>query len=345
VTIEIRPVRGPVTDEELGWIAGLYGAVDSKYSSTDFVRHQVVDNPFGWSAHVFVLDDGRAVGHCCAVPFSARRGGTTLVAGKIEAVVVAAEYRGRRADGRNLATEMLSRLYPFGIECGMDGLFGFAPPHVARVHVRAGCHEVPADAPAYTLLTHAAAYARSEVSARRRATVELLGAAQAITSRVPRLVAGPSGFRVETPAPTDAELAAANVDTAAWTVSGADAWEWFAGSGTLEVLELPGQSGSRALVRIPQTGASPAQIVAWRPRSRGLRPALRLLDAAARLARERGAPTLRFQPWPGDGGNGSLARACALAGLVRRPEAPLVVYSPDAGFDRLRVTPFLYVTF
>jgi hypothetical protein len=345
VTIEIQPLRGPLTDEALGWIAGLYGEVDAKYSSTAFVRHQVVDNPFGWSAHVFVLDDGRAVGHCCAVPFAARRGDETLVAGKIEAVVVAAEYRGRRPDGRNLATEMLSRLYAFGIECGMNGLFGFAPPHVARVHVRAGCHEVSADAPAYTLLTSPSKYAGHEPSARRRTAVGLLAAAQGIASRGSRIFAGANGFRLDEPVAADAELAAASIDSDAWTVSGADAWDWFVGSGTLEVIELPGPNGFRALVRIPKTGASPAQIVAWSARRRGLRPALRLLDAAARLARERGAPTLRFQPWAGAGGDGSLARACALAGLVRRPEGPLVVYSNDPGFDRLRVTPFLYVTF
>ena len=345
MTIEIRPVRGPVTEEALDWIAGLYGPVDAKYGSKDFVRHQVVDNPFGWSAHVFVLDDGHAVGHCCAVPFSARRGDATLVAGKIEAVVVSAEHRGRRPDGRNLATEMLSRLYAFGIECGMNGLFGFAPPHVARVHVRAGCHEVAADAPAYTLLTNPSTYAGHETSARRRTAIGLLAAAQGIAARGSRIFAGENGFRLDEPAAADAELAAASIDGDAWTVSGADAWDWFVGSGTLEVIELLGPNGCRALVRIPNTGASPGQIVAWSPRRRGLRPALRLLDAAGRLARERGAPTLRFQPWAGAGGDGSLARACALAGLVRRPEAPLVVYSNDPGFDRLRITPFLYVTF
>jgi len=349
MSLEIDAVRGPLDDERLGWIASVYGVVDSKYASLDFLRHQFVDNPFGWSAHIFVLDDGRAVGHCSGVPFRARRGEETVVAGKIEAVVVDADHRGRRPDGRNLAREMLSMLYPFGLECGMDGLFGFAPPHVARVHVRAGCHEVPAHAPAHTLLTHPSVYLRDEQSPRRRAAIRLLTAGQSAAAAagavVSRVVSRPGPHRLERPSAADAELAIANAASDAWTVSGADAWEWYVDSGTLEALEIPGKDGCRALVRIPTSGSSPAQIVAWRPRRPGVLAGLLLLETAAGIARERGAPTLRFQPWAGAGGNGGLARACALLGFVRRPEAALVVYSRDRRFDELRVTPFFYVTF
>jgi hypothetical protein len=349
LTIEIEAMRGPLDDERLGWIADVYGVVDAKYASLEFLRHQFVDNPFGWSAHVFVLDDGRAVGHCSGIPFRARRGEEAVVAGKIEAVVVDADHRGRRPDGRNLATEMLSTLYPFGLECGMDGLFGFAPPHVARVHVRAGCHDVPANSPAHTLLTHPSAYLCGERSAKRRAAVRLLAAGQTAAATtgavVSRVLSRRGPHRLERPTAADAELAAAIPAPDAWTVSGADAWDWYVGSGTLEALEIPGRDGSRALVRIPTSGSSPGQIVAWRPRRPGLLPALALLDTAGRIARERGTPTLRFQPWNGAGGDGSLTRACTVLGFASRPEAPLVVYSRDPRFDELRVTPFFYVTF
>jgi hypothetical protein len=349
MSVEIEAVRGPLDDERLGWIANVYGVVDAKYASLDFLHHQFVDNPFGWSAHVFVLDDGRAVGHCSGIPFRARRGAATVVAGKIEAVVVDTDHRGRRPDGRNLATEMLSMLYPFGVECGMDGLFGFAPPHVARVHVRAGCHEVAAQAPAHTLLTHPSVYLRDEPSPKRRAAVRLLAAGQAVAATagavVSRVLSQPGPHRFERPSAADAELATASAIPDAWTVSGADAWDWYVDSGMLEALEIPGPNGCRALVRIPTSGSSPAQIVAWRPRRPGVLPGLLLLETAARIARERGAPTLRFQPWAGAGGNGDLAKACSLLGFVRRPEAALVVYSPDRRFDELRVTPFFYVTF
>ena len=327
----------------LGWIADLYGAVDAKYSSKAFVRHQFVDNPFGWSAHVFVLDDGRAVGHCGVDPVLARVAVTRrFVAGKIEAVVVDAEYRGRRPTTAATSRPRCSRAStPSGSSTGWTG----SSASRRRTSHASTCAPAATRCRRTRLRTRSSrrpsTYAGHEPSARRRTAVGLLAAAQGIASRGSRIFAGANGFRLEEPVAADAQLAAASIDSDAWTVSGADAWDWFVGSGTLEVIELPGPNGFRALVRIPKTGASPAQIVAWSARRRGLRPALRLLDAAARLARERGAPTLRFQPWAGAGGNGSLARACALAGLVRRPEAPLVVYSNDPGFDRLRVTPFL----
>ena len=345
MSIEIQPTRGPLDEQRLRWIADLYGEVDPKYASLEFVRHQFVRNPFGWSAHVFVLDEGRAVGHCSAVPFRARRGARELVAGKIEAVVVDAAHRGRRPDGRSLATEMLAALYPFGLDNGMDVLFGLAPPHVARVHVRAGCHEVPPNAPAYTLVADTAAFARDEPSRQRRIAGRMLAAAQSTMMAAARAVTRARDPMLEQPTAADAELVAARIDVDRWTISGSDAWEWFAGSGTLEALEIPGPSGCRALVRVAEPGTAPAQIVAWRPRRSGLGPALALLGASAKLARERGAPTLRFQPWAATSGDGVLARACALAGLVRRPEASLVLYSRDPAMDALRLTPFFYVTF
>lgn len=345
MSIDIQAVRGPLDQERLGWINELYGVVDAKYASFEFVRHQFVRNPFGWTAHIFVLDEGRAVGHCCAVPFRARRGDELLVAGKIEAVVVDSEHRGRRPDGRNLATEMLSALYPFGIENGMDVLFGLAPPHVARVHVRAGCHEVPPHAPAYTIVVDADAFMTNEPSRKRRVAGRALALAHATTTAAARTVTHGSALGLGQPCPADAELATAQADGGHWTISGSDAWDWFVGSGTLEALELAGPDGCRALVRFAKPGTSPAQIVAWRARRPGIAPALRLLGAAAKLARERGAPTLRFQPWAGIGGDGALARACSLLGFVRRPEAALVLYSRDPGLDALRLTPFFYVTF
>jgi hypothetical protein len=349
VSIEIHPARGPLDDEQLGWITSLYGVVDPKYASLEFVRHQFVANPFGWTAHIFVLDDGRAVGHCCAVPFRARRGDESLIAGKIEAVVIDPDHRGRRPDGRILATEMLAALYPFGLANGMDILFGLAPPHVARVHVRAGCHEVPPDAPAYTIVADASALAVHEQSWKRRTAVHLLATAQGVTAAsaysFARLATRSGATTLGKPTAADAELAAVEADNDRWTISGADAWDWFAGSGTLEALEIPGASGCRALVRFAKPGTSPAQIVAWRPHRPGLVPALLLLGTTARLARQRGAPTLRFQPWAGAGGDGVLARACSLLGFVRRSEAALVVYSHDPSLDALRLTPFFYVTF
>jgi hypothetical protein len=338
VTVELLSLSGPLTEEYVGWIVDLYGPVDAKYGSHSYVRRQFVENPFGWSVNVFAVANERPVGHCGVIPFRARRGTDTFVAGKLEALTVDAAHRGRRAeDGGSVATDILGRLYPFGVENGMDVLFGLAPPPVARIHVRAGCHLVPTDAPAFTSIVDSVTFGHG-VAARGLGWAQraLLGGASA---------ALPTERRIEDPSVDDAGLAAAPDDSVAWTVSGADSWEWFAGSGVLRALDLPGRTGSRALIRLDESQPATVQIVAWRPRRTGLAPAFRLLATAAALARDHHAPTLRFQPWRGDGDERTLARACRLAGFVGRPEADLLVYPDGSAHDAVRLTPFFYVTF
>jgi hypothetical protein len=345
VTVELLSLCGPLTEEHIAWIVDLYGPVDAKYRSHAYVRHQFVENPFGWSVNVFAVANGSAVGHCGVIPFRARRGPETFVAGKLEALAVDAAHRGRREeDGGSVATDILTRLYPFGVENGMEVVFGLAPPPVARIHVRAGCHLVPADAPAFTSIVDSATFGHGERSTRRRVAARGLGWIQrALLAAASAPL--PTSTRIEQPSEDDNDLAVAPDDDRVWTVSGADSWDWFAGSGVLRALELPGRAGSRALVRLDETQPATVQIVAWRPRASGLAPAFRLLAAAAALGREHRAPTLRFQPWRGGTNEAPLARACVLTGFVRRPEAQLLVYPEGALADAVRLTPFFYVTF
>src|SRR5689334_523725 len=106
---------GPLDDERLEWLTRIYGPVDAKYRSLEYVRRQFVDNPFGWSAHVFAVAGGEPVGHCGVVPFKARLGGQPVTVGKLEALAVAPEHRGRRGDGGSLATDILRMLYPYAV--------------------------------------------------------------------------------------------------------------------------------------------------------------------------------------------------------------------------------------
>jgi GNAT superfamily N-acetyltransferase len=322
VSVELVELSGRLADGHVGWIVSVYGPVDAKYRSSEYVRHQFVDNPYGRSVNVFALDGGRPVGHCGVVPFRARRGGEIFAAGKLEALAVDPAYR-----GRSVATDILSRLYPLAVESGLRPLFGLAPPAVARIHVRAGCHLVPTNAPAYTCVTDPSSLGGSRGTAARA-----LAAAQRAMLPFPP----PSGL--EPPKSTAAAFDAG----ASWTVLGADAWQWFAGSGVLRTLAV---RGSEALVRLDDSQPSTVQIVDWRPRERSLSAARELLRAAAALARARRAPTLRFQPWRGDEDERTLARACRLAGFVRRAEADLLVYPSSADVDDFRLTPFFYVTF
>ncbi len=351
--IEIRTLKGPLADEHLGWLTKLYGPVDAKYASLDFVRYQFNDNPFGWSAHAFAVDGDMPVAHSAAVPFRARRGDDDLVAGKIEAVVVAPEYRGQRlASGESIAIGTLQAMYAFAHECGIPVLFGLAPPRVTAIHVRAGCRRVEVTAPTYVLFTRPRLAAR-EWSLPRRVAASVVGAAQnALVAGVSTFVriAMPSSARAVVGAPhaEDADLAKAPNTPDTWTISGADAWDWYRGNGLLRHVELDGHGrrSVRALVLAPEYGA--VQVVAWRPGERNSFAAAILLIAAMwQLARARGAPTLRFQGWDGDGGNGSLTHACRMLGFTRRSTAELVVHAEDEDLAELpiRLTPFFYVTF
>jgi hypothetical protein len=345
MTVDLLRHVGPLSDEQVAWINEIYGPVDAKYHSPAYVRHQFVDNPFRRSVNVFAVADGRVVGHCGVIPFHARRNGETFVAGKLEALAVDSGHRGRRAeDGGSLATDILSCLYPFAVENGIEAVFGLAPPPVARIHTRAGCHQVPTNAPAYTCIADATTFGAKETSLKRRVGARGLGWMQRALVETAGLT-GRTESQLERPRDEDAGLASSIGNRGGWTVSGADAWEWFASSSILHGLQLPGRGGSRALLRLDDSQAATVQIVSWRPQRAGLSSAFRLLAAVTKLARAHHAPTVRFQPWRGGAHEAILARACRLAGFVQRPEADLLLYPDGPSVDDVRLTPFFYVTF
>lgn len=351
--IELTTIKGPLSDEQLGWITELYGPVDAKYASLDFVRYQFNGNPYGWSAHAFAIDDGTPVAHSAAVPFRARRDGAELIAGKIEAVVVGESHRGRRLpSGQSIAVATLKAMYAFAHECGVPVLFGLAPPRVAAVHARAGCRRLEADAPTYVLFAHPLQASRDwplhrRIAASAFGTVQNVVAAAAFGGA--RVAARTSGrARIEAPHAEDAGLArvAATAGGGAWTVAGEDAWAWYTGNGLLRRLELGGERGYEALVLLPEHGT--LQIVAWRPRRAGsLTAAILLLGEARRLARRRDAPTLRFHSWSDSPTDALLVSACRRLGLARRQTMELVLHADDTALldAGVRLTPFFYITF
>ena len=129
-----------------------------------------------------------------------------------------------------------------------------------------------------------------------------------------------------------------------WAVVAEGAWDWYASSPYVRILESG--DGSRALVQLPGWPREPFRVAAWDSPSPGLRPAVVLLDAAARLAREHGAATLRLQiarPDP------SLRRAARALGFVERSDlTTLWVRSADPTLARagaVEPTASLYLGF
>jgi hypothetical protein len=174
-----------------------------------------------------------------------------------------------------------------------------------------------------------------------------VGTVLAVAQRALRALARPAGAHVREATTDDSDLVDAPPPPAGqWTPVLGDAWEWYRSSPLVRVLDA---SDFRALVQLPATPFEPVRIVGWRPRRAGVRAAARVLAAAARIAHETRAPTLRFQPWPSESGDGDLERACRLLGFVRRrDQTTLWVRTADPALARPEAvvpSPLFYLGF
>jgi hypothetical protein len=318
-------------EQRLGWVADLYGNADPKYRDRAFLEHLFLQNPVGPSLHAFAVDGDRPVGHCCVIRTNARLGDAELPAGKLEALWIEASHRGRGADGATLVRTLLTRLYAFSDANGIRLVHALATPRIGRVIAFAPLGPVGERSRVGLLAGSLPARA--------------LGLMQRIAREAGAAPLGPVSLRPATV--VDADLA--HVPTPAdgrWAIVAGSAWDWYRASPLIRVLEL---ESCRALVQLPAFSHEPLRVVGWHSERTGARTGLRLLAAAGRLARATGASTLRFQPWDGPSGNGPLARACRLAGLVPRDDLTTIwVHSPDRELVRPGAavsTPFLYLGF
>lgn len=328
---EIVTVAGLDT-ERLGWVSSLYGRADEKYRDHEFVTNLFLRNPIGPSLHAFAVDGGRAVGHCCVVRTAACVGASPVSSGKLEALFLQESYRGRKHGAESVVQRLLKTLYAFSDARGLALVHALATPRIGRVigfdaiddiGQRTFVGIVRADGAAAGVLSRAQ-------SALRRAAVPR--PEDAVVR--PADVADRDLVHVPTPEPDR------------WAIVAGDAWDWYRTSPLISVLEL---AGCRALVQLPAGAHEPLRLVGWRAERPSLRTALRLVAAVGRLATERGAATLRFQPWRSDAGDGALAQACRLAGLVRRADLTTVwlhTTRPELARPGAPVsTPFLYLGF
>jgi hypothetical protein len=335
--IAIQTLAGPLDDAELTLVGDLYGRIDSKYRRLSYLRHLFVENPYGWALHSFARDGNDVVGHCAVIPVRARVGGEAAMSGKVEAYVVEDRYRRGRERGseRPVALDLLTAVSGAAAERGIDPLHAFLTPRVGAIFERAGYHAQATNARPYVLLispTRPGVLASAGATG-QRTLVSLAGAALRVAAA-----------RCAAPGGGDGDLVAPSSPGDSWTIAGNDSWDWFAASGFLQVLELPGPRGSRALI-LTEADEEPVHLLAWRPNRAGLSSSAALLAALARFARERSAPTLRIQPWPGIGGDGALIRACRLLAFVPRPPFTIYVRSAQANAQTVTPSPFFYATF
>ncbi len=294
------------------------------------LEHLFTQSPAGQALHSFAVDAGRPVGHCAVVPHPAMRGNEDLRCGKLEALWIEPSHRGRDAGDAPLYRTLLDQLYAFADERGYEVIHGHATPRIGRV-IRFEPLE-PVGKPSWVSVISASSSAAKALAAAQRAL---------------RALARPSGASVREAAADDSDLVDAPPPAAGrWTPVLGDAWDWYRSSPLVRVLEA---SDFRALIQLPVTPFEPVRIVGWRPGRAGVRTAADLLAAAARIAQEARAPTLRFQPWPSEPGDGALERACRLLGFVRRrDQTTLWVRARDPELARAEAvvpSPLFYLGF
>jgi hypothetical protein len=328
---EILTVAG-LEEQQLDWIARLYGNADPKYRDRAFLEHLFVRNPVGPSLHAFAVDGERPVGHCCVVRTNACLGSRELAAGKLEALWIEESHRGRDPDGSTLVRTLLTRLYEFSDGQGIQLVHALATPRIGQVI-------------AFTPLRPVGERSRVGAVAGGSLPTRALGVIQRLAREAGAVPLGRATLRPATA--DDADLAQVPPPVEGrWAIVAGSAWDWYCASPSIRVLEL---GASRALVQLPAAPREPLRLAGWRSERPGLRAALGVLAAAGRVAGSHGASTLRFQPWGGAAGDGSLARACRLAGLVPRDDLTTVwVHAPDDALVRPEAavsTPFLYLGF
>ena len=337
--IELRTLRGAVDDEETSWIVDLYGPVDSKYADPLFVRHQFTRNPFGWSLHVFALEDGRPVGHCALLPMPARLGGAAAVAGKFEAFAVRPDRQSSTlVDGRFVGLGILDELYAQAPEAGFVVVHDLVQPDLGLLHRLHGAHGV--SVPWRTFVGVGDRHALAGLGDART----IAGYAMASLQQGLRMVAAPLSARaVIRTAERGDELPRTQDHLAPgeWTIDAADMWDWLLGTGLLAWVEEP--SGGRALVRLPGPARQAAELLEWYPGRRPLSGALATISAVARLGRE--GRSVRIGNPSGDP---HLRLAARLLGfLAAREHLTIYVKSLRQDLDAadVSITPYFFATF
>jgi hypothetical protein len=337
----IEIVRGPLAPQQLGAIARLYGARDPKYRDTDFV-HRVFDGSgHGASVHAFAHDAGETIGHVGAIRLPTLVGGTPVVSGKFEALVVDDSARSLSVRGEPVALALLRALTEALGADGVQLLHGTTTPQIGVLMRLAGFRRVPVDAPAYFGVT------TPELLESAGTTPRLLLSAAAAGGRALASAVRVWGRAVHRSRvvvrPADAgDLSLVRTRLEGWTVDVSSCWEWLCSIGRLETVVIEGRRPCRAVVRPPATPGDDLHVLAWDSELSRTGAAILLAEMRRRAAHAR---AVRVQPWQLDRA-ARVAGAARMLGFVRRPySAGLYVRARDLDPGPVSFTPFFYAPF
>jgi hypothetical protein len=362
--MELELIRGPLDERRLRAVAELYGGFNRKYGDPGFCHRLFDENPQGPALHALVLDGpGEIVGHYAIVPLDIVRDGQRRRAGKGEAFVVRPDQRSAMlsvegAEPIPIGLAMPLRLYRHALDQGMELVHMIASPEVGLIHRMTGCRSLGVRSSRVGLGVRPGVPPAAGEPAGAHAVRSALTLAQCAASSLARAVtlSGLGRVRHQPVATLDAEALARIVLDArvaeGWTLAvDAPVLTWMARTGGLEVVALDDGLEDYAVVAARAGEGRVMETVLWRQRSRGLRPALRLLAAVAGRAGEQ--DDLRVEVSLAAAVEGEererLRAAARLLCFRERAQVPgMVLFTADDYYldpQNIRFTPFFYAIF
>jgi hypothetical protein len=362
--MELELTRGPLHERRLRAVAELYGRFNRKYGDPGFCRRLFDENPQGPSLHALVLDGpGEVVGHYAIVPLDVLRDGQRRRAGKGEAFVVRPDRRAAtlsvgRAEPIPIGLAMPLHLYRYALDQGLELVHMIASPEVGLIHRMTGCRSVAVPSLRAGLAIRPGGPAPARELAGARVARSALTLAHCGVSSLARAVTlswlGRTRYQPvdALDAETLARIAQDARVTDGWTLAvDAPALTWMAKTGGLEVVALDDGLEDYAMVAARAGEGRVMETVLWRQRSRGLRPAVRLLAAVARRAGR--LDNLRVEvPLVAAGAGEERDRLRAAARLLcfreRAQASGMYLFTADSYYldpRNIRFTPFFYATF
>lgn len=142
--LQLHLLKGPLSEEGLAEVAGLYGKTDGKYGSVEHCRLLFNENPFGPTLHAFARDGGKAVGHYCLIPYDIMLEGERVKAAKGEALHVSESHRRSQCDGMPTSSALLEGAQRLASEEGIEVSYAIVgAPGVIRLFGRCGYSHQP----------------------------------------------------------------------------------------------------------------------------------------------------------------------------------------------------------